>query len=103
MSAWIMHHNENIYPDPERFNPGRWLDPSQAKVGERYLFSFGKGTRGCVGMSLAYCELDVTIGGIFCQFDNLRTPTKSREEMLLDDGFSGYHPERNNKFVFSVE
>jgi cytochrome P450 len=50
MSSWIMHHNEDIYPDAERFNPDRWLDPSRAKVLERYLFSFGKGTRGCIGM-----------------------------------------------------
>ncbi|KAL4776899.1 cytochrome P450 [Aspergillus nidulans var. acristatus] len=102
MSSWIMHHNEDIYPDAERFNPDRWLDPSRAKVLERYLFSFGKGTRGCIGMPLAYCELYVTLGRMFREFDNLKTPAKSREELIVDDGFSAYHPEKNNKFVFSL-
>ncbi|KAL5336253.1 cytochrome P450 [Aspergillus crustosus] len=100
MSSWIMHHDEGIFPDAETFNPDRWLHESQARVGERYLFSSGKGSRQCVGMQLAYCELYVTLGHVFRQFDNLKTAAKSREELLYDDYFSGYHPEKNNKFVF---
>ncbi|KAL4782495.1 cytochrome P450 [Aspergillus varians] len=100
MSTWMMHHNENLFPDAERFNPERWLDPTRAKLLERYLFSFGKGSRQCAGMPLAYCELYVTLGRVFRQFDNLKTPARSREEMLYDDYFSSYHPEMHNKFVF---
>ncbi|PKY04740.1 cytochrome P450 [Aspergillus campestris IBT 28561] len=101
MSSWIMHHNEELFPDAEKFDPTRWTDPEQFKTMERYLFSFGKGSRQCVGMPLAYCELYVTLGRVFRQFDNLKTPGKSREEMLYDDYFSSYHPEKYNQFLFT--
>lgn len=50
---------------------------------------------------LAYCELYVTLGRVFRQFDSLKTPGKSREEMLYDDYFSSYHPEKYNQFLFT--
>lgn len=116
MSSWMMHHNEDLFPDAEKFDPTRWTDPVQCKTLERYLFAFGKGSRQCVGMPyvfavpkllyiltrnrLAYCELYVTLGHVFRQFDSLKTPGKSREEMIYDDYFSAYHPEKYNQFLF---
>jgi cytochrome P450 len=50
MSSWIMHHNEDIFPDPEKFDPERWMDPDRAKSLDKYVISFGKGSRACVGM-----------------------------------------------------
>ncbi|KAL4943883.1 hypothetical protein BDV06DRAFT_188905 [Aspergillus oleicola] len=102
MSSWMMHHDKNLFPDADKFSPERWLDPARAKLLEKNLFSFGKGSRQCVGMPLAYCELYVTLGRIFRTFDNLKTRVKSREEMLYDDYFSAYHPEKHNKFIFEL-
>ncbi|KAL8914396.1 MAG: hypothetical protein Q9172_007094 [Xanthocarpia lactea] len=31
----------------------------------RYLVTFGKGSRQCIGMSLAYCELYLTLFAVF--------------------------------------
>ncbi|CAJ2502480.1 Uu.00g098740.m01.CDS01 [Anthostomella pinea] len=48
-----------VFPDPEKFRPERWLD-GQGRADhsmEKYIMSFGKGTRQCVGMNLAFCEL----------------------------------------------
>ncbi|KAL4929232.1 cytochrome P450 [Aspergillus undulatus] len=100
MSSWMTHHNESIFPNAERFDPERWLDPKRAKMLEKYLYTFGKGSRQCVGMQLAYCELYVTLGRVFRQFDNLKTRAKSREELLFDDYFSAYPPKEHDDFVF---
>ncbi len=43
--------DSNIFPDPETFDPDRWL--RAAKDGfrlDRYLVSFSKGSRMCVGI-----------------------------------------------------
>lgn len=45
-----MHHNQDLFPNPETFDPTRWSDPTKAKFLDRYLLSFGKGSRQCVGM-----------------------------------------------------
>ncbi|KAK7450776.1 trichodiene oxygenase [Colletotrichum acutatum] len=66
MSAWIMHHDEKVFPDSNRFLPERWLDEDgQRRRGlERYLLTFSKGSRQCLGMQLAYCELHVAIAAM---------------------------------------
>ena len=52
MSSVIMHANQDIFPDPEEFRPERWLlnNGTRRKELEGCLFSFGKGTRQCLGM-----------------------------------------------------
>jgi len=40
------NHNEDIFPDSYSFIPDRWLDPAL----EQWFFSFGKGSRSCLGI-----------------------------------------------------
>ncbi|PWY86892.1 cytochrome P450 [Aspergillus heteromorphus CBS 117.55] len=100
MSSWTMHHDKNLFPHPEKFDPSRWIDPAESKTLEKYLFSFGKGSRQCIGMPLAYCELYVTLGRVFRQYDDLTTLPKSKQELLYHDYFSSYHTEGNKSFIF---
>jgi len=46
----MMHRNEAIFPDPDKIDPSRWLEPQSAKILDKHLVSFSKGTRQCVGM-----------------------------------------------------
>ncbi|KAI8159443.1 hypothetical protein K4K49_004087 [Colletotrichum sp. SAR 10_70] len=66
MSAYIMHTDERLFPEPSKFLPERWLDESgQRKKGlERFLLTFSKGSRQCLGMQLAYCELHVAVAAV---------------------------------------
>lgn len=52
MSNGMMHHNESVFPDSHRFLPERWLhqDGSRSKSLDRYLMSFNRGSRICLGM-----------------------------------------------------
>ena len=55
-----------IFPDPERFDPERWLQEQRL---DKYLTNFCKGTRGCLGINLAYAELFLAFAGVFRRFD----------------------------------
>ncbi|KAF1814797.1 cytochrome P450 [Eremomyces bilateralis CBS 781.70] len=59
MSSYNIHANEEIFPDAGEFRPERWLNEEgeRRKDLEPYMMSFGKGSRQCLGMNLAYCEL----------------------------------------------
>jgi cytochrome P450 len=46
-SAYLLHTDPNIFPDPLDFQPQRWLDNPGLK---RHLFAFGRGSRSCLGM-----------------------------------------------------
>ncbi|EGD97356.1 benzoate 4-monooxygenase cytochrome P450 [Trichophyton tonsurans CBS 112818] len=102
MSSWTMHRNQDIFPDPDKFDPSRWLDPKVSAELERYLVAFSKGSRACVGMQLAACELYVTLGSVLRNFPDLTIKPKTREELLYMDYFSSYHPDKYNKFYFEL-
>jgi cytochrome P450 len=55
-SNWFLHANANCFPEPEAFVPDRWSSPD-AERQRRYLVPFGRGTRMCLGLNLAYAEM----------------------------------------------
>lgn len=61
MDQYHMLMNEDVFPDPTSFQPERWLDDPRGPDGIQpltyYLTVFGRGTRMCLGMNLAYAEL----------------------------------------------
>ncbi|PYH91308.1 benzoate 4-monooxygenase cytochrome P450 [Aspergillus ellipticus CBS 707.79] len=66
----FVHRNKEIFPDPETFNPDRWV--LAAEKGEnltKYLVTFTRGSRVCVGMNLACAELYLTIAALVRRFD----------------------------------
>lgn len=50
MSVSILHSNPDIFPEPYEFKPERWLENPRL---DRYLFTFSKGTRNCIGYVLS--------------------------------------------------
>jgi len=65
MTSVLQHHDESIFPDSHSFVPERWLD--DPKLG-KYLVSFSKGSRHCLGVNLAYAELYLCLSALFCTF-----------------------------------
>ncbi|EEB99778.1 hypothetical protein MPER_00456, partial [Moniliophthora perniciosa FA553] len=45
----FVHLNPDIFPDPERFYPERWIEAKEYET-DRYLVPFGKGPRSCLGI-----------------------------------------------------
>ncbi|EEP81221.1 predicted protein [Uncinocarpus reesii 1704] len=50
MTSILQHHDESIFPDSYSYVPERWLGEEKRKRLERYLVSFSKGSRRCIGM-----------------------------------------------------
>ncbi|KAF9880458.1 trichodiene oxygenase [Colletotrichum karsti] len=63
MSAAITHHEEGVFPDSYEFIPERWLDENnnRRKDVEKGMLAFSKGSRGCLGMNLALCEMNLCL------------------------------------------
>ena len=67
MSSLHMHNDPVIFPEPRSFDPSRWMGPEK-ELRQRHLFNFGRGTRQCVGMSLAQAEIHMGLARVFRQF-----------------------------------
>ncbi|KAK8023456.1 benzoate 4-monooxygenase cytochrome P450 [Apiospora marii] len=70
MSSYLVHMDSQVFPEPERFKPERWVEA--ADKGEhlsKFVVSFTRGSRICLGMNLAYAELYMTLASIIRRFD----------------------------------
>lgn len=50
MSSWLMHRNPDIFPEPMKFEPERWLNLEDARRLDHHMVPFGRGRTMCVGM-----------------------------------------------------
>ena len=57
ISQWISHRERRWWPDPDRFDPDRWLADKPGETRPRYAyFPFGGGSRNCIGEAFAWME-----------------------------------------------
>jgi len=98
MSSWFMHRNLTAFPNPEIFDPERWLDPVEARYRDKFLIPFSRGQRACIGQALAMCELYVAIAQIFRRFPDLEAPDVGPEDFAYEDYFVAIHPRQARKF-----
>ncbi|KAJ5085427.1 benzoate 4-monooxygenase cytochrome P450, partial [Penicillium argentinense] len=69
-SIYFVHHDPSIFPDPEKFHPERWIQAADDGVNlKRYMVSFNKGSRQCLGMNLAYAEMYLALAMFARNFD----------------------------------
>src|SRR4051794_6275340 len=59
MSIMLIHHREDLYPDPYGFRPERWA--GGVKPGTYTWIPFGGGIRRCLGAALAMAEQRVVL------------------------------------------
>lgn len=45
----VHRYHEDVFPDPDRFYPDRWVEEKGTAERNRYFFSFAVGGRGCTG------------------------------------------------------
>jgi cytochrome P450 len=62
MTSVLVHHDPTIFPNSHSFVPERWIETPHL---DRYLVSFSKGSRQCIGINLAYAELYLALARIF--------------------------------------
>ena len=66
ISILLLHHREDLYPDPFAFRPERWID---RKPGTYEWIPFGGGTRRCLGATLAMAEQRVVLAAMARRLD----------------------------------
>jgi cytochrome P450 len=65
-SIYLTHQREDLYPEPKRFKPERFLERQFSAY--EYL-PFGGGARRCIGMAFAQFEMKVVLAKILSNLD----------------------------------
>lgn len=97
INAWVLHRNGQIFPDPNSFIPERWLEnpPQTLKEMEQSFFTFGSGSRTCIGKNISLMEMHKIIPQLLREFEiRLHSPEKEwrtlnvwfvqQEELICD-------------------
>jgi cytochrome P450 len=104
MSTYYMSHSEVVFPSSHTFDPSRWLPdpvtgapalgPDGQKLLTRYLASFSRGTRACLGIQVAYAELYIALATVVrkCEFRLFET-TERDVRMWSEKFVAQAHPE----------
>jgi cytochrome P450 len=66
ISILLVHHREDVYPQPFAFRPERWLGRTP---GTYEWIPFGGGIRRCLGAALAMAEQRVVLSEIARRLD----------------------------------
>jgi cytochrome P450 len=76
ISPHLIHRLPELYPEPDRFRPERFLEPHPP---DTYTWiPFGGGVRRCVGASFSFCEMKAIVGAIL-RHARLRAPDPAPE------------------------
>jgi cytochrome P450 family 138 len=85
--------HQNAYPDPDRFDPDRFMDSSP----DMYSWvPFGGGSRRCLGATFANMEMNVVLRTVLREYRLV--PTTSRPERLHSRGVA-FSPSEGGRAV----
>ncbi|MCJ1477420.1 hypothetical protein MMC13_006091 [Lambiella insularis] len=71
VSSWVVNHDEDVFAeDPHKFRPERWLeaDQDQLRLMDRTFFTFGGGSRICLGKNISMLEMTKFIPQVLRKF-----------------------------------
>ncbi len=66
---WALHRHPGVWPDPERFDPDRFLPAAEATRHRSAWLPFGAGPRVCIGNHFALMEGPLVLATMFRAFD----------------------------------
>ncbi|KAL3459232.1 cytochrome P450 [Aspergillus heterothallicus] len=90
-----------IFPDPDRFNPDRWMEEKGAAERNRLFFAFSTGGRGCTGRNLAMVEMKILLREVYERFRTTVAPDMDGS-MDIDDQIISSRPKGQTcKLVFT--
>lgn len=74
---YSMHRVAKIFPNPEQFNPQRWLQQEhetdaefkkRINLQQKYMMPFSRGIRMCLGMHLAVVEMKLAVANLYWHY-----------------------------------
>lgn len=89
MQAYTTHRDIDFFPNPEKFDPDRWINADEAELSrmKEMFMPFSKGTRNCIGSHLALMELKLVTAALVSRYTMTVAPTMKESDMDTKDHF----------------
>ncbi|RIA88738.1 cytochrome P450 [Glomus cerebriforme] len=78
-SIYQVHHSKEIWGvDAEKFVPERWMNDDPVNL-KRHLYTFGAGTRFCIGYNFAIMEIRLVLASLLLNFEFEMMPNQDMQ------------------------
>lgn len=64
MPQWVTHRDARFFPEPDKFDPDRWLPGAEEARPKFSYYPFGGGNRICLGQAKAWMEGPLVVANI---------------------------------------
>ncbi|KAG1869668.1 cytochrome P450 [Suillus tomentosus] len=82
---WAIANDPEVFPDPHRFNPQRWIDDAGRVRDDLRFFTFGFGRRVCPGQHLANRSIFINTALIMWAFRLSENPAAKIDTLAFSD------------------
>ncbi|GKZ27300.1 hypothetical protein AbraCBS73388_004077 [Aspergillus brasiliensis] len=83
--------DEKVFPEPDLFNPDRWMEEEGFNERNRLFFAFSTGGRGCTGRNLATVEMKILLQEVYSRYRTTVAPDMT-SSMEIDDQIISSRP-----------
>ncbi|TKA76250.1 hypothetical protein B0A49_03101 [Cryomyces minteri] len=89
MQCYTTQRNPSVFPDPENFDPARWLGTPEKQLAAMNVLQmpFSRGTRACLGKNLALMELKLVTASVIKWYSVAVASSMGPGDMDLKDHF----------------
>ena len=86
-SAWTLHRSSIFGDKPDEFRPDRWIEagPEDRRRMENALFTFGAGSRTCIGKNISLLEMYKFVPAVLMAFEVSCCGSLRKLSLVTDD------------------
>lgn len=88
VSVYAVHHNSNVWDEPEKFDPDRFSEEKLTPSQKSYFLPFGLGPRDCFGKDFALMEVKIALVHLLQRYEVSTLPETEYPPVLEKGNFS---------------
>ncbi|OKL56728.1 hypothetical protein UA08_07860 [Talaromyces atroroseus] len=97
MSPYTLHRNAEVFPEPLKFDPERWLNEDCVEM-KKWFWAFSSGGRMCIGLHLAMAEMTTLLAAIYRRYTTSECKRQRGVSPGITSRFEVFYDESQPRF-----